>query len=367
MEQKVQNGMDATNAVSSVMSQRQINKTRQAEAANRKGNTHKPDDVTKTDYWDMAVGNDIRPGMVRVSRVINWRELGYASEEEAILAEITGEESADSAADKAADKTEGKKTESEFFAGEGQQFSERLLESMKESREAQKKKRSEGKKRRLNYSYRKVSGAILRAKNSMQAGNALASAKSNLSRLQRKAGSKNYDSNELAIAISHARKMVRTAKKKVNNIRFEERHKQSDNFIEHQTDRRKKQIVSLHQDYAVSESAKLEREVLRLKKQLKQERNFTKNAHRRDENMELLMADLEYLRKRIDYLRNDGGGMEQSSTAVPVAAEGAVAAQTGATGVEGAAAAQMAEQTGAGSVPVPSAPAPAPASINLIV
>ena len=363
MEQKVQNGMDAANAVSSMMSQRQTNKARQTEAANRYGNTPTSKDVTRTDYWDKAVGNDIRPGMVRVSRAINWRELGYASEEEAILAEITGEETTEGATD----KTEGKKKESEFFAGDGLEFSERLLERMKESREAQKKKRNEGTKRKLNYSYRKVSGAILRAKNSMQAGNALASAKSNLSRLQRKAGSKNYDSNELAIAITHAKKMVRTAKKKVNNIRYEERNKQNDDFIGHQTDRRKKQIVAAHQDFGLSESAKLEKEVLRLKKQLKREQNFTKNAHRRDENMELLMADLEYLRKKIDFLKNNSGDMSQSTSSTPTGAEGTVTAQTGPTGVEGAAAAQMAAQTGAGAVPTPAPAAPAPASINLTI
>lgn len=363
MEQKVQNGMDAANAVSSVMSQRQASKTRQTEAANRYGNTPKSKETARTDYWDKAVGNDIRPGMVRVSRAINWKELGYASEEEAILAGVTGEETVDGAGE----KTEGKKKDSEFFAGDGQAFSERLLESMKESREAQKNKRSEGTKRKLNYSYRRVSGAILRAKNAMQASNALASAKTNLSSLQRKLGSKNYDSNELAMAITHARKMVRTAKKKVKNIRFEDRHKQTGDFIEHETDRRKKQIVTSHQDFAVSESAKLEREVLRLKKQLKQEQNFTKNAHRRDENMELLMADLEYLRRKIDYLKSNGESLGQSSSSVPVGAEGAVAGQTGPTGVEGAAAAQMAEQTGAGAVPTPAPAASAPASINLTI
>lgn len=364
MEQKVQNGMDAANAVSSMMPQRQTGRTRQTEAAARNGNTRGAKDVTSTSYWSEAVSNDIRPGMVRVSRAINWQELGYASEEEALLAIAAGEETAEGVVEKTEDK---KKKESEFFAGEGQEFSERLLESMKESREAQKKKRSEGTKRRLNYSYRKVSGAIMRAKNSMQAGNALTSAKANLSTLQRKAGSKNYDSNELTIAISHAKKMVRTAKKKVNNIRFEERNKQNDDFIGHQTDRRKKQIVTSHQEFGLSESAKLEKEVLRIKKQLKREHNFTKNAHRRDENMELLMADLEYLRKRIDYLKNDSENMSQSTSSTPVAAEGTTVAQTGATGVEGAAAAQMAAQTGAPAVPVSVPAAPAPASINLTV
>ncbi len=362
MEQKVQYGMDATNAAASVMSQRQTGKTRQAEAANRYGNTQKSKDTTKSEYWDKAVGNDIRPGMVRVSRAINWRELGYVSEEDAILAEIAGEETADGAAGKA----EEKKKESSFFAGEGSEFSDRLLESMKESREAQKNKRNEGAKRKLNYSYRKVSGAIMRAKNSMQAGNALTSAKSNLSSLQKKVGSKNYDSNELTIAIAHAKKMVRTAKKKVNNIRYEERNKQNDDFIGHQTDRRKKQIVASHKEFGLSESAKLEKEVLRIKKQLKREQNFTKNSHRRDENMELLMADLEYLRKRIDYLKNDES-MSQSTASSSMGGEGTVVPQTGPTGVEGAAAAQMAEQTGAGAVPTPAPAAPAPASINLTV
>lgn len=101
---------------------------------------------------------------------------------------------------------------------------ERLLESMRKSRENISKTNANAKKT-LTYNYRKVSGAIMRAKTRIQAGNALASAKSELSGLKRKAGSGQYKDEELQIAINHANKMIRTARRKMSHLKLEEMQK----------------------------------------------------------------------------------------------------------------------------------------------
>lgn len=207
-------------------------------------------------------------------------------------------------------------------------FMERLLESMKESREAN-RNNSTKQKRALNYNYRKVSGAIMRAKSVNQAGNALTSAKSSLSNLRRKNGSGNYDSNELAIAISHAQKMVRTARKKLQNMKQEERMNRNDTQLENNKEREHNSLNRVERGGNTAKEVKREQELLLLKKQLKQHRKQRENAHRRDEAHELLNADMEYLKKTIELLRQERA-MDKLAVSETVALQTAIRNNTGA-------------------------------------
>lgn len=174
---------------------------------------------------------------------------------------------------------------------------ERMLERLRENQKRWKEKKGQTKKK-LGYSYRRVSTAIQGAKTLTQASTALASANSNLSSIRRKAVSGQYSEKEIAMAKTHALKMVRTARRKVRNIKLEAGQVQKNKHTKSKENRRVKQVQEQVQHQ------RLEQKLLRLKKQLKSEENQTKYKHRRRENWELMQADMEYLRRYIDYLRN---------------------------------------------------------------
>lgn len=77
-------------------------------------------------------------------------------------------------------------------------------------------------KKKINYSYKDVSSKIQRAKTSLSAGQAVISAKRKVMELHRKASSGNVDSEDLQLALSHAKKMEMIAKKKKRNLELEE-------------------------------------------------------------------------------------------------------------------------------------------------
>lgn len=84
------------------------------------------------------------------------------------------------------------------------------------------KKKSKETKQRLNYNFKSVSSMILRAKTSGSASQAVIKARGKLANLRRKLHTDKYDDKELENAITHAAKMVRIAKKRVNHLKEEE-------------------------------------------------------------------------------------------------------------------------------------------------
>lgn len=237
------------------------------------------------------------------------------------------------------------------------EYMERLLEDMKKSRKANASNKN-SKKRALNYSHSRVSGAIMRAKSVTQANNALSSAKSNLISLSRKRGSKLYNSKEVEIAISHAKKMIRTARKKVYNIKNEERQRKLDNDVENGAER-KHAIIKRQQrgSSAAAENAKIEKEMFRLKKMMKSNREQRKNRHRADENQELLLADMEYLKRKIELMRQEREVQQAESSQVRESmATGETMAESGASGSgEGSATGTTQGTAGTGTTSTPSA------------
>ena len=108
---------------------------------------------------------------------------------------VTAEQTAESEAETDGEDV-SENADTQGYSESDIEYMERLLESMRKSRENISKTNANAKKT-LTYNYRKVSGAIMRAKTRIQAGNALASAKSELSGLKRKAGSGQYKDEEL--------------------------------------------------------------------------------------------------------------------------------------------------------------------------
>jgi hypothetical protein len=91
-------------------------------------------------------------------------------------------------------------------------------EKTKDERSSQKAKKP------LNYNFREITGKILRAKTSLSASQAVISAKQKVRELKRKLASAENDSDteEIALALDHAKKIERVARKKQRHLELEE-------------------------------------------------------------------------------------------------------------------------------------------------
>ena len=161
------------------------------------------------------------------------------------------------------------------------------MQRLKESRQNSKSTNTKTTKQPVNYSFRKVSAAIARAKNVNQASNALTSANSALSALRRKSASGQYNDDELQIAINHAKKMVRVARKKVQNIRRESQMESDDKGTVHRKQNETGQKIVRRRKQADEKEDALQ-ELQLLKKQMKTRREQEKYSHRRYEGQNLM-------------------------------------------------------------------------------
>ena len=210
------------------------------------------------------------------------------------------------------------------------EYSMQLLERLKESRQNSKSTNTKTTKQPVNYSFRKVSAAIARAKNVNQASNALTSANSALSALRRKSASGQYNDDELQIAINHAKKMVRVARKKVQNIRRESQMESDDKGTVHRKQNETGQKIVRRRKKADEKEDALQ-ELQLLKKQMKTRREQEKYSHRRHEGQNLMSADMEYLQKMIRLLKNEGfGTINNTVDATVVDVQAGMAGMTGA-------------------------------------
>lgn len=210
------------------------------------------------------------------------------------------------------------------------EYSMQLLERLKESRQNSKSTNTKTTKQPVNYNFRKVSAAIARAKNVNQASNALTSANSALSALRRKSASGQYNDDELQIAINHAKKMVRVARKKVQNIRRESQMESDDKGTVHRKQNETGQKIVRRRKQADEKEDALQ-ELQLLKKQMKTRREQEKYSHRRHEGQNLMSADMEYLQKMIRLLKNEGfGTINNTVDATVVDVQAGMAGMTGA-------------------------------------
>ena len=77
-------------------------------------------------------------------------------------------------------------------------------------------------KKKLQYSFKKLSSQIIRSKTSVSARKAVQAAKREITRLKRLKANGEYDEEELQLAIDHAKAMEKVAKKKVSHLEQEE-------------------------------------------------------------------------------------------------------------------------------------------------
>ena len=97
----------------------------------------------------------------------------------------------------------------------------------------------------------------------------------------------------------------------MSHLKLEEIQKKADrdtvNGKERKNEAVKKQV---HAENSTAVKSELDQQVMELKKRLKQITKAEKNGHRRSENYDLLQADMEYLKRKIDLLRQDQSGQE---------------------------------------------------------
>ena len=85
-----------------------------------------------------------------------------------------------------------------------------------------KAKETDLEKKRLQYSFKKISSQIIRSKTSVTAKKAVQAAKREIQRLKRLKANGEYDEEEVQLAIDHAKAMEKVAKKKVAHLEQEE-------------------------------------------------------------------------------------------------------------------------------------------------
>ena len=179
---------------------------------------------------------------------------------------------------------------------------EEKLQRLQEKKKI-KKETTNTKKKALRYSYKKVSGSVMRAKTLSQASSALTSAISNLNSLKRKSMTGKYDEDEIEIALKHAKKMVRTAKKKMNHLKYEQKQDQSDDAYVGNKKKEMTQSVTTKK----KDNEDVQQQIRLLEDQLESVKKQRSKGNRKDENIDIMNSDMEYLRKKIELLKAGKG------------------------------------------------------------
>ncbi len=170
----------------------------------------------------------------------------------------------------------------------------------------QKKAKAKLKKKNLNYNRREVSSQVLRANKLGSAARALATARTKVGTLRRCVGTGQYDENELRIAIAHAESIVKTAKKKLSNLK-EEQIKEKRVSREKQTNALKKNVKKQR---VRAQRQKIKRELAIGKKQAERQMKAKelrckqlKRRHRSEELGDVAEADMKYIKDMDRYRR----------------------------------------------------------------
>lgn len=185
-----------------------------------------------------------------------------------------------------------------------------------------KKTNKKKKYKKLNYNYREVSGRIIRAKTSVSARQVVAHARTVAAMLRRRHGCGDYNDRDLEIAIIHAEKMVRIAKKKLKNLKSEELARRTSEVEKIEEEREEENSSEMEE--APSESVGMSKEeiremIRRMEQELQEltaENNLDdlmdecisggqmneeelkqmKRKHRCDEMRRIVEADMKYLK-----------------------------------------------------------------------
>lgn len=201
--------------------------------------------------------------------------------------------------------------------------------------------------KRLQYNFKGMSAAILRAKTSGSARQAVTKTRTAAAVLRKKLKCGEYDDEELKMAIIHADQMVKIAKKRMKHLQEEERLKKG-GFCEAEMEEYEEQDLEYpeltgEEEIDVEELKRLMEEMQELQEEVMESDGFgdleelaevlradmdpedlelLKKKHRSDELREIAEADMKYLKAFFQKLERDkqaamsssGGGDSNSSS-----------------------------------------------------
>ncbi|MBD5550712.1 MAG: hypothetical protein HDQ96_05970 [Lachnospiraceae bacterium] len=216
--------------------------------------------------------------------------------------------------------------------------------------------------KKLNYNYREVSGRILRAKTSGSARQTVTHARTVMAMLRRKYGTGEYNEKDVEIAIIHAEKMIRIAKKKLKNLKMEEQAKRTSEAEKLENEREEEnsaQMAETQTENSEMSEEKLREMIRQMEKELQEleaenslddmmdeclggsgnmseeELKLMKKKHRCDEMRQIVEADMKYLKAMFQRMMQEqqeiasaatlelGGAMVNAPAAISLAAGGA--------------------------------------------
>lgn len=162
-------------------------------------------------------------------------------------------------------------------------------------------------KKKLNYNPREISSALLRASKARSAGQVLVQARNRLSTLAKAKGTGQYNDAEVNAAIAHAKRMIRCAQMKTQNLRQEERMQ---NRYEDRVKAETRQEKNAAKARAVRKERNLEQkqEIAQMQynqkqKKLTRELLQKKKNNRNREYNKITEADMEYLKQQMRGMR----------------------------------------------------------------
>lgn len=170
--------------------------------------------------------------------------------------------------------------------------------STKKRSPVSKKSNTKAKKKNVNYNPRDIRSALLRARKAQSAGQVLSQAKGKLVSLLKIKGTGQYNETQLAAAIIHARRMVRCAQMKTQNLKQEEQLQKTHAKEAKSEEQQQKNDIKLRikrKEQNLKQKAKSEKIMRNQRKERqKQELMQKRRANRNKELGELDEADLEY-------------------------------------------------------------------------
>lgn len=247
------------------------------------------------------------------------------------------------------------------------------------------KNKNKKKLKRLQYNFKGMSAAILRAKTSGSARQAVTKTRTEAAMLRKKLKCGEYDDEELKMAIIHADQMVKIAKKRMKHLQEEERLKKG-GFCEAEMEEYEEQDLEYpeltgDEEIDVEELKRLMEEMQKLQEEMAESQDFgdleelaevlradmdpedlelMKKKHRSDELREIAEADMKYLKAFFQKLERDKQAAMSGSSGSGDGNSGSGGTNCGSSGVslELSGTAQL--------VPVSDAPVPA-AGVSLDV
>ncbi len=157
--------------------------------------------------------------------------------------------------------------------GQSQSYADSLRASRAKAKETNLEKK------KLQYSYKKISSQIVRSKTSVSARKAASAARREVQRLKRLRNSGEYDEEELQISIEHAKSMERVAKKKVAHLQQEEMIERGQNGA----------MAALEEKEEEREDKELEEEPI--EEEIPEDQQYAEQDYA--EEMQLMAADMQ--------------------------------------------------------------------------